>query len=96
MDSSQAILHLLLKISDSVKRLESLLLITAPEEEDNDSEGMSALRINTSADEQTEDPYAPLLDILSYNPNTHQNERQSGETFEQSCRRIYTASVSCF
>ena len=42
--SSQAFLHLLLKISESVTRLESLLLISAPSDDDQnptDLHGMS-------------------------------------------------------
>jgi hypothetical protein len=55
--ATQALLHLLLKLSESVTRLEALLLIASPEQDDVGS-GVTSLRIPahlSNVEESTED-----------------------------------------
>lgn len=57
--STQALLHLLLKISDSVTRLESLLLIVNKNEQNgNETSDMpSTLQLTSNSEDQGEDMF---------------------------------------
>ena len=51
----KAFLHLLLKISESITRLESLLLITSPEDAEKDSTGVAAVSLPSRTDGDSDD-----------------------------------------
>ncbi|KAI0645824.1 COG complex component [Trametes meyenii] len=51
----KAFLHLLLKISESITRLESLLLISSPEDEDKEPSNVVAMPLATRTDTDAED-----------------------------------------
>ncbi|KAI0675422.1 COG complex component [Trametes maxima] len=51
----KAFLHLLLKISESITRLESLLLISSPEDEDKEPSDVVAMPLATRADTDADD-----------------------------------------
>ena len=51
----QAFLHLLLKISESITRLESLLLISSPADTDNDSTAADSLKASSRIEDAAED-----------------------------------------
>ncbi len=51
----KAFLHLLLKISESITRLETLLLISSPEDRDKESAAVDTMPLTSRADGETED-----------------------------------------
>lgn len=66
VSSTQAFLHLLLKISESVTRLESLLLISAPSDEDQGQTDIHGIALsNRTEEERAEERYVGLLCALT-------------------------------
>ena len=51
----KAFLHLLLKISESITRLETLLLITSPEDASKDSPAVGTVPLASHADPDADD-----------------------------------------
>ena len=93
----QALLHLLLKISESVTRLESMLLITSPDTGGKDAieNGSNFLVYPSHSEEGNDEKYVfPKGEFTASNKQTKISD-QSRKISQSSIGRIHPTLISC-